>query len=120
MGIATSLACAVHCALLPLIASSLPLFGVNIIHNQVFEWSMIGLAFLVGSYSLFHGYQKHHQSLKPVLIFSLGFVFLITKQFFHDYENYFLLPAVLLIVGAHYFNYRFCQKSGCRSPHHSH
>jgi hypothetical protein len=33
LGIATSLACAIHCALLPLFLSSLPLFGVNIIEN---------------------------------------------------------------------------------------
>ena len=36
MGIATSVACAIHCALLPLLLTSLPLFGINIIHNIVF------------------------------------------------------------------------------------
>ena len=47
LGIATSLACAIHCAILPLILTSLPLFGVNIIHNMFFEWRMIALAFIV-------------------------------------------------------------------------
>ena len=56
LGIFTSVACSIHCAILPLIATSLPLFGVNIIHNGYFEWIMIGIAFVVGSYSLFHGY----------------------------------------------------------------
>lgn len=120
LGIATSLACAIHCALLPLILTSLPLFGVNIIHNLFFEWGMITLAFVVGSYSLFHGYIKHHRSLQPVLIFAVGFIFLAAKQFFHEYEMYLLIPAVLLIVTAHYFNYRLCQRSKCSSPHHQH
>ena len=62
LGIATSIACAIHCAVLPLILTSLPLFGVNIIHNLFFEWTMIAIAFIVGSYSLFHGYIKHHHS----------------------------------------------------------
>src|ERR1700712_5568943 len=105
LGIATSLACAIHCAILPLLLTSLPLFGVNIIHNMFFEWSMISIAFVVGSYSLFHGYIKHHRSLIPVLIFATGFVFLVTKQFFHEYEFYFLVPAVILIIFAHYMNY---------------
>lgn len=120
LGVFTSLACAIHCAILPLLATSLPLFGINIIHNGYFEWTMIGIAFVVGSYSLFHGYIKHHQSFLPVTIFSVGFLFLITKQFFHSIEILFLIPAVILIISAHYFNYRLCQKSKCVSPHHKH
>jgi hypothetical protein len=120
IGIATSIACAVHCAMLPLMMSSLPLFGVNIIHNTFFEWGMIALAFVVGSYALFHGYAKHHRSLIPVFIFSSGFVFLVLKQFFHQVENWLLVPAVILIISAHYYNYRLCHKSKCASPHHRH
>ena len=120
LGIATSIACAIHCALLPLLMSSLPLFGVNIIHNIIFEWGMIALAFAVGSYSLFHGYIRHHHSLSPVFIFSGGFLFLLLKQFFHQYENWFLIPAVLLIISAHYYNYRLCHRTKCASPHHKH
>lgn len=109
MGIVASLACAIHCALLPLFLTSLPLFGVNIIHNLYFEAGMIGLAFVIGTYSLMHGFRRHHHSLVPLLIFSSGFLFLILKQFFALYENWLLLPAVLLIVSAHLFNYRSCR-----------
>ena len=86
MGIATSIACAIHCALLPVLVSTLPVFGINIVHNSIFEWGMIVLAFIVGSYSLFHGYVKHHHSLNPVLNFSAGFLFLVLKQFFHFFD----------------------------------
>ncbi len=120
VGIATSLACAIHCALLPLIMSSLPLFGINIIHNAVFEWSMILLAFAVGSYALFHGYVRHHHSLVPVLLFSAGFVFLVLKQVFHAVETWLLIPAVILIISGHYRNYQLCHRSRCHSKHHSH
>jgi hypothetical protein len=120
IGIATSVACAIHCALLPVMMGSLPLFGVNIIHNIFFEWGMIVLAFAVGSYALFHGYIKHHRSLTPVFIFSSGFVFLMLKQFFHQMESLLLIPAMLLIIGAHYYNYRLCHQSKCTSPHHKH
>ncbi len=120
LGIGTSILCAIHCALLPVLMSTLPVFGVNIIHNLVFEWGMIALAFVVGSYSLFHGYIKHHRSPVPVLIFSSGFICLVLKQFFVQYEIPFLLIAVVLIISAHYYNYRLCHKSKCSSPHHKH
>lgn len=120
MGIATSVLCAIHCALLPLIATSLPLFGINIVHNSYFEWSMIGLAFLVGVYALIHGYIRHHRSLAPVLVFTVGFTFLVLKQFFPSVEYLFLAIAVCLIIGAHYYNYRLCTQTRCTSEHHSH
>lgn len=120
LGIATSLACAIHCAILPLVLTSLPLFGVNIIHNMIFEWTMIAIAFGVGVYSLFHGYNKHHRSTMPLIIFAIGFLFLTTKQVFHEYEFYFLIPAVVLIISAHYINYRMCHRSKCQSAHHQH
>ena len=120
MGIATSLACAIHCALLPLLLTSLSVFGINIIHNSFFEWGMIAVAFLVGSYSLFHGYIKHHRSFTPVLIFCIGFIFLVLKQFFAEFEYAALAIAVAFIISAHFYNYRLCQQSKCASPHHKH
>ena len=120
LGIGTSVLCAIHCALLPVLMSTLPVFGVNIIHNVIFEWGMIILAFTVGSYSLFHGYIKQHRSLVPVLIFSFGFIFLVLKQFFTAYEIPLLLVAVAWIISAHFYNYRLCHRSKCSSPHHKH
>jgi hypothetical protein len=119
MGIMTSVLCAIHCGLLPLLLPALPLFGINIIHNATFEWGMIALAFLVGMYSLYHGFKKHHHSFQPFIIFSIGFVFLIAKQF-SAYEFVLLAIAVLLIISAHVNNYRLCTKNKCNSPHHKH
>lgn len=111
VGIVTSTACAIHCAVLPLFLSSLPLLGINIIHNNYFEAGMIALAFCIGSYSLFHGYKKHHHHLSPLFVFSLGFPFLILKYFFVVYEKWLLIPAVLFIISAHLLNYFFCRKA---------
>ena len=110
LGIGASLACAIHCALLPLFLSSLPLFGVNIIENTGFEIGMIVLALCIGTYSLYHGYRKHHHSLLPLSLFFSGFIFLILKQFFFvQYETWLLIPAVILIITAHVLNFRFCR-----------
>lgn len=109
LGIGASLACAIHCALLPLFMSSLPLFGINIINNEAFEAGMILLAFCIGTYSLYHGYKKHHHSVLPFILFISGFVFLVVKEFFIHYQGWLLIPAVILIIAAHVSNYRSCQ-----------
>ena len=111
LGITTSLACAIHCALLPLFLTSLPVFGTNIIHNRTFEVVMIVLAFCIGSYSLFHGYRSHHHRYLPLIVFSAGFIFLVLKQFFLQDELWFLLPAVIFIMSGHFLNYYFCRQS---------
>ena len=121
LGIATSVGCAIHCAVLPLIASTLPIFGINIIHNIFFEWSMIALAFVVGAYSLFHGYIKHHRNNFPVFLFGAGMVFLVLKQFIPQREYLLLAAAVFLIITAHFLNFKYCRQSKvCNSPHHVH
>ncbi|MEO7532119.1 MAG: MerC domain-containing protein [Sediminibacterium sp.] len=112
-GIATSLACAIHCALLPLFLSSLPLFGVNIIENTGFEYGMIALSFVIGVYALYHGRKKHHHSWLPIVIFSTGIVFLLAKMGWHEWRLWLLAPAVICIVASHFINYRLCR-------HHNH
>lgn len=124
LGIGASLACAIHCAILPLVLTSLPLFGINIINNEYFEWGMILLALAIGSYALYHGYKTHHRSRLPIMLFYTGFVFLILKQLLHQYQLWLLLPAVVCIVTAHYLNYRLCASckaaTGCEGHAHQH
>jgi uncharacterized membrane protein YoaK (UPF0700 family) len=107
MGMATSVACAIHCAFLPLVISSLPVLGINIINNSPFEWMMIGIAFIVGCLALAHGYQRRHKNIKPVLLFTAGIIFLILKQVFYKHEFLFLVPAISLILYAHFLNFRY-------------
>jgi hypothetical protein len=113
LGITASLACAIHCALLPLFLTSLPLFGVNIIENLGFEYMMIGIAFAVGAYSLYHGHKKHHHSWLPLGLFSVGIICLLAKMQWHEWRHWFLVPAVTCIVTAHFINFRLCR-------HHDH
>ncbi len=109
LGITSSLACAIHCALLPLFLTSLPLFGINIIENRGFEYLMIGIAFAVGAYSLYHGHKKHHHRWLPMVLFAAGIAFLLAKMYWHDWRNWFLIPAVACIVTAHFINFRLCR-----------
>jgi hypothetical protein len=108
--------------LLPVLLPTLPLFGIHKSHNSIFEWSMISIAFVVGIYALRHGFRTHHHKKTPFVVFSFGFLLLITKQFITNIamEYVLLSVAVLMIVWAHYTNYKLCTKSKCQSEHHKH
>jgi hypothetical protein len=109
IGISASLACAIHCALLPLFFSSLPLLGINILHNYQFEFGMILVSFAIGAYSLYHGYKKHHHSFKPIVLFSLGIGIMFSRMIFREIELYLLFPAAALIIYAHVNNHMRCR-----------
>ncbi len=112
LGITTTIICAIHCAVLPLMLTSLPLFGKNLIDNQAFEYFMILLAATIGLYSLTHGFKKHHHAKAPILTFGFGVLMLILKQVFHDKQILFLIPGVISIIAAHVMNIRFCRTTG--------
>lgn len=105
LGIGTSVICAIHCAVLPLIATSLPLFGINLVHHSGFDWVMIALAFGIGMYTFLAELKKHHSYL-PLILFIVGLACLIARQWFHDWEMILLVPAVLCIIVAHVLNFR--------------
>jgi len=109
LGITASLACAIHCAVLPLFMSALPLFGINIIHNVAFEAAMVGIAVIIGGYSFYHGFRRHHHSWLPFSIFLFGITLLSIRLFVAHYETWLLIPAVVLIVVSHFLNYRMCR-----------
>ncbi|HPH99047.1 MAG TPA: MerC domain-containing protein [Chitinophagaceae bacterium] len=111
LGIATSIACAIHCAVLPLFLISLPILGADIINNKPFEYGMIVLAFSIGCIALYHGIKKHHHNITPLLIFIVGMICLVLKEGFNDAEVLLLIPAIILIIWAHYMNYRLCRKA---------
>ena len=111
VGMATSVACAVHCAVLPLFFSSLPVFGFEILHGKIFEYSMIALAAVIGCSALYHGYKKHHHKKLPLFVFITGLLFLISKEIFVSAEIILLIPAAMLIISAHILNFKFSGKA---------
>jgi hypothetical protein len=111
LGITASIACAIHCAVLPLIFTSLPLMGIDLIQDKGFEFSMIGLAFAIGCYALWHGWKRHHHSLLPFALLLGGFFFLVLKEVLRSHLVWMVIPALVLIVTAHYLNYKLCRKA---------
>ena len=111
LGITASVACAIHCAVLPLFITSLPLFGVNIIHNLFVEVLLLGSAFVIGFTTLWHGYKKHHHHWATLILFSLGMILFTLHQFikFPSSTFLFVTPATVAVITAHILNHRYCR-----------
>lgn len=112
-GITTSLACAIHCAALPLIATFLPLWGMEFLANPFIELTMLTLSLCIGLTSLSIAYKNHKQKL-PISILILGFSTIAFGHFFEDFEAVLIPIGGFLIALAHLFNIK-CIRS-CK-PH---
>jgi hypothetical protein len=60
IGALGSLACAVHCAALPLLIAVLPSLGIAVWFGDGFEMGFVIFATLLGSFSVISGYRRHH------------------------------------------------------------
>jgi len=68
IGMATSLLCAVHCALIPTLLSFSSLAGIRFLDNVWLESTIILLSFFIASYALVHGFLRYHKSPWALLI----------------------------------------------------
>ena len=109
IGIGASLACAIHCILLPLLFSTLPLFGIEIIDNWKIEVAMIATAFITGSWALYHGYKIHHHHFWLLPVFAVGLLLVVSGNFATQYWLDMTLKffGAGLIVTAHIFNLKY-------------
>ena len=116
-GMTASILCAIHCAIVPLLITVLPLAGLGFLANPLVEWSMIIFALCVGTYAIGLSYFRTHRRLLPAILLVAGFVVIIIGHLFvHGWREAIVVPIVdLLIATAHFFNYRYSAK--CYSGH---
>ena len=72
VGIGASLLCAIHCALLPVLFTTLPLMGVELLENEQVELGFILFSLVVGCFALYNGYKKHHHKKLPSRVLLLA------------------------------------------------
>jgi hypothetical protein len=110
-----STACAVHCAALPLL---IMVAGLGWLGDERFEWTIIGLSFLIASVRLFHSYFRQHRRTDSVLMFGAGAaLILLAKSELLEFavsEPVFMTIGGLLIAAAHWRNHHLC---GCGVAH---
>lgn len=73
IGFSASLACAVHCVVLPFLFTLAPLTGLQFLKNPWIEYAIILFGFFIASYALSHGYRKHHRKPQALMMVVAGF-----------------------------------------------
>ena len=120
LGIGASLACAVHCALLPLLLTVLPLLGSHMLENKKLEYGLLSFSFLIGCASLGRGYFRYHRRMAPLLIFAAGFILLVAGHFLAEGSSWgpvIIFPGAAGITGAHILNMRRCKQCATHKHH---
>ncbi|GAA4338166.1 MerC domain-containing protein [Mucilaginibacter gynuensis] len=107
IGMTASLLCAVHCALVPLLLTALPLLGIGFLANEWVEISMIGLSAIIGCIALITTFKRHY-SYTPLITLVTGFVLIFTGHALSNaaWEHIMVPLGGLTIAAAHYINWR--------------
>ena len=112
-----SIACALHCLLVPsflIVTSGALSLSIN---NEFIHWTILFLALPISIYALVTGVSNHKDSF----VFFLGLAGLITliatalsESFLSEvYVTIFTLIGSALVVYAHTKNYQLCKKLEC-------
>jgi len=122
MGAAASLACAAHCAAMPLLIGLLPLAGLGFLAEERAEWALAGLSIGVGSLRLIPSYARKHRQWRPLLLFAFGAGLIIAVRLLTEDGSRLEAPAMvigaLLIACAHVVNQRLCRSCAACHPAH--
>lgn len=106
IGIGASIACAIHCILLPVIFTTVTLCGIEFIHNPYLEALTILVSMSAGSWAILRDHR--HKSQAIIWSFIMGLVLMITGNFLHGAATEIIckLAGGALIVFAHLKNLR--------------
>ncbi len=118
VGIAGSLLCAIHCALMPLVLSLLPALGVGLLGSVDLDQAFVVFATLLGIATLSTGFRRHRaHHAWAILVPGLAMVWVGSFTSMHDHSiGHALMMTVggLLIAAAHFTNLRLTHRSANR------
>lgn len=110
-GMALSIGCAIHCAVLPLAMGLLTATGLSWVAGPEFEWAILACTFMLGSSRLWKSFVKHRNP-SSLYLFGVGLAFFATAKlgiFAFPYNEAWLMTAGgLFVATAHFRNLRLC------------
>lgn len=125
LGLSASAACAVHCALLPMLVGALPALGLGFLSHGPFEVFMVSLSCVLGLASVIRSWRLHRR-LQPIMMMTLGVAVLLFATVGTHLEGviseelhpWLAATAGLIIAGAHLVTIRLCRH--CEMCEHEH
>jgi hypothetical protein len=108
LGMTASTLCAVHCALVPVFLTTLPLLGLEFLSNEWIEISMIIVSVFLGTLSLSISYRKQHRKSLPFFVLFTGFAMIATGHFsgINSLEPILIPLGGFTVAAAHLVNWK--------------
>lgn len=124
-GMTASFLCALHCALMPLVVTLLPLLGLSFLASEPVEWALIGASATLGTFSLCLGF-KEHRSRRALAVLAIALALLVMGRVSHHHLQAQPWGVVLLVLGgltmmsAHILNHYLCRSCRRCTSHECH
>jgi MerC mercury resistance protein len=95
-----SIVCAVHCALMPLVITVLPIIGLEFLASHALEVIILAGGLGFGAYGVARAYFKYHRDLLPVGLLLAGSSLVVSGLFLvPEHLEHFFIPAGAILVG---------------------
>ncbi len=121
-GAMASLACAVHCALVPVLIGAGSAGGLAFLGHASVEWGMVLLAAVVGTFSAWRGFRSHgNLAVVALVLLAIGALVLHTLHLVgagDDHEHEIAWTGVfagIALAGSLFVNNRLCRS--CHTGH---
>jgi hypothetical protein len=117
IGATTSSLCAIHCALMPLVITILPLIGLGFLADERVEWLLVGTCAALGIASICLGHREHKRKRAAALL-CLGLSLLAVGRVSEEralgrYSVVIVVLGGLAVAASHVVNRRLCM--ACRT-----
>ena len=108
IALSSSLICAIHCAVVPIILSFSSLASLHFLHHPLIEWSFILIGVVFVFVSLWPSYKKVHHNTRPLFFVALGFglIALGRLDLNEIWEVLNTVSGAILVSTAHYVNWK--------------
>lgn len=112
ISVTVSLLCVIHCVLLPILLTTLPLWGFEVLENSYIEFGTILISLVAGGWAIWKGYWKYHHHISILLLFVSGIGVMITANFTEKEFIEMILKGIgaMLIVTSHIMNWKGCRR----------
>lgn len=128
-GMIASITCAIHCMIMPLVITLVPIFGLSLFATEGFEWTLLMISAVLGITSLCFGFKKH-KSYRAFSFLGIGLTLIVIGRLMHEHINHlqvfhfdlyllFLVIGAILVALSHWLNNKLCHtcppchESGC-------
>jgi hypothetical protein len=106
-----TLACAIHCAAMPMLISVLPLLGLQFLASHLLEGILLAVGIGFGAYGVLRAYFTQHRDIRPVIVLAVGTVLILLGMLVvsHEVEPFLVSIGALCVGAAQLLNIRSCK-----------